>query len=111
MHAALLEELLPELAPTPEEQAALLDAMLDQNIAHRGMLENYCLQTGWYDEDPWELVDLKLAVTQFQQMDFKPMQQERRSELLSELPQVAEKIIAFLEEAMLKNQKVYMSYD
>ena len=25
---ALLEELLPELAPTPEEQAALLDAML-----------------------------------------------------------------------------------
>ncbi len=89
----------------------LLDAMLDQNIAHRGMLENYCLQTGWYDEDPWELVDLKLAVTQFQQMDFKPMQQERRSELLSELPQVAEKIIAFLEEAMLKNQKVYMSYD
>ena len=39
------------------------------------------------------------------------MQQERRSELLSELPQVAEKIIAFLEEAMLKNQKVYMSYD
>ena len=28
VHAALLEELLPELAPTPEEQAALLDAML-----------------------------------------------------------------------------------
>lgn len=26
VHAALLEELLPELAPTPEEQAALLDA-------------------------------------------------------------------------------------
>lgn len=28
VHAALLEELLPELAQTPEEQAALLDAML-----------------------------------------------------------------------------------
>jgi len=27
VHAALLEEMLPEL-PTPEEQAALLDAML-----------------------------------------------------------------------------------
>ena len=27
-HAALLEERLPELAQTPEEQAALLDAML-----------------------------------------------------------------------------------
>lgn len=28
VHAALLEEMLSELAPTPEEQAALLDAML-----------------------------------------------------------------------------------
>ena len=28
VHAALLEEMLPELAPTPEEQAALLYAML-----------------------------------------------------------------------------------
>lgn len=28
VHVALLEELLPELAQTPEEQAALLDAML-----------------------------------------------------------------------------------
>ena len=28
VHAALLEDLLSELAPTPEEQAALLDAML-----------------------------------------------------------------------------------
>ena len=28
VNAALLEELLPELAQTPEEQAALLDAML-----------------------------------------------------------------------------------
>ena len=27
VHAALLEELLPELAPTPEEQAALLEKM------------------------------------------------------------------------------------
>ena len=28
LHAALLEECLPELAQLPEEQAALLDAML-----------------------------------------------------------------------------------
>lgn len=89
----------------------LLEYMLNQNMDHHGILKEYILHEGWYDESPWGLINIKEAIIQFQQIDFKFMEQGEQSELSSILPELAKIIIDFLKEALLKKQKISIIYD
>ena len=67
-----------------------------------GLAYYYHLDIGWYDESPWEIPDLELALEQFRTI-YLPEQKEEEQVILAS-------IIQLLEEACILNEKVYIDY-
>ncbi len=93
--------------------SALLTGMLQLGTEPIGILHEYNLREGWYeDENPWKIPDIAQAITQFSNYSESNFSEEERPGklLLSSLPKVLESIIQFLEKAKKNCGEVYIEY-
>ena len=91
----------------------LLNKMIQNEMEIEGLLYEHSIHAGWYeDEEPWEIMDVNQAITQFKNYKEKKLTENKRemSEIWPEIPKVLERILEFLEEAKENNGKVYIDY-
>lgn len=69
-----------------------------------GIALHYHLYTGWYEESPWLLVDIKETLIQFQQLDKEKLTYEKSKYLLQELCDL-------LQEAIANKQKIWIALE
>ena len=67
-----------------------------------GIALYYHLDTGWYDESPWELTDIKGTLTQFQALDKEKLTFENSKYLLEELCNL-------LQDAIVQKRKIWIA--
>ncbi|WP_239257265.1 hypothetical protein [Listeria ilorinensis] len=84
----------------------ILDNLLDSNVDKSGMLEAYLNLEGWYEDSPWLIVDVPLAVDQLNCFDVSKV---RQTSLKDNLEEVVRTIISFLEENGLS--QIYIEYE
>ncbi|OWR31281.1 hypothetical protein CDO73_07725 [Saccharibacillus sp. O23] len=92
----------------------ILDLMSQYEDIEGGILYEYYLHNGWYEESPWELKNLESAIQLFkdfnlEQIDEKMLQES--SSIVPILPKVACEIADFLEQALSSKSEVYICYD
>ena len=82
----------------------LMENMFDQGLK---ILADYYSS----DDDSWEIIDLKEAITQFDLFDLNRLDSEKIAHISSFLPDIAKEIVKFLIKAQMQNQKVHISKD
>ena len=86
----------------------LLECMFDQGMEASGILHEWQVREGWYDDSPWEIPDLKKTIEQFSMFNPKELKTDVSHSIAQELPGIANAIIMFLKEAMASNEKAYI---
>jgi len=85
----------------------LLKALLDNNLEKEGIIKEYFYQEGWYDDSPWVIEDVQLAINQMKSFDVSKLVVS--DGFKKELVELVQEIIQFLENA--KNKTVVIEYD
>ncbi|MDR4433585.1 MULTISPECIES: hypothetical protein [Bacillus] len=85
----------------------LLKALLDNNLEKEGIIKEYFYQEGWYDDSPWVIEDVQLAINQMKSFDVSKL--DASDGFKEELVELVQEIIQFLENA--KNKTVVIEYD
>jgi len=70
----------------------------------KGIALYYHLYTGWYEESPWQLVDIEEALAQFQQLDRDKLTFEKSKYLLQE-------ICDLLQESVDNKKKIWIALE
>lgn len=90
----------------------ILDCMLDSKQEVVGILNDYCLHEGWYDESSWLIEDVDLLINQMKNVFiYLNSKYDSLNDLRKSLPVVVSDIIQFLEESLHKHERVYLLYD
>ncbi|GGB56559.1 hypothetical protein GCM10011409_37690 [Lentibacillus populi] len=77
-----------------------------------GLIKEYVFHEGWYDESPWEIKDLDLAIEQFKKSDINNIRhKEEIQNILPILPELSREIVSFLQDSKEKGKKVYIVYE
>lgn len=86
---------------------AILDALLENDLPKEGIIKEYFYHEGWYDDSPWKLEDIPLAIEQISSFDIDKV--DKSENIKKVLPDLVHEIIRFLENA--KNEDVVIEYD
>ncbi|MFD0670581.1 hypothetical protein [Cohnella sp. GCM10027633] len=92
----------------------IMDLMCQYESYKNGILHEYYVHEGWYEESPWEVTQLDATIQLFksfhlQSVDVKAA--EASPNIVPVLPDVAREIIQFLEQARINGSTVYIVYD
>lgn len=82
---------------------SIMQTIKPEDEGWSGLAYYYHMDTGWYDEDHWEVNDLKKALMQFNSVD-KSLLNEKSTQALDEICNLFTKAIA-------NNEKIYMESD
>ena len=91
----------------------LMYGMIEKEIEPLGLLYEFNVHEGWYEDDkPWKIVDIQQAIQQFKAYSEKNFNEEEKPSetMLAKLPEIADRIIKFLEEVKKNNGNVYIEY-
>ncbi|TQR38694.1 hypothetical protein [Brevibacillus brevis] len=92
----------------------LLDCMFEQVIDQSGILYEYSIYEGWYEESPWEIKNIKEAIQLFKSFDANKLTEDRdkvSKNIISTLPALASDIVKFLEQAITNGNRVFIVYE
>lgn len=92
----------------------MLDLMCQYESFDEGILHEYYVHEGWYDESPWEITNLESTVSLFRSFSLQRVNEkavEASPNIVDTLPAVACVIAKFLEQANCSEGKVYIVYD
>ncbi|MCE5170381.1 hypothetical protein LQV63_13780 [Paenibacillus profundus] len=93
----------------------LLNFMIEQQVPiQNGILHEYYIHEGWYEESPWEIKNIKEAIQLFRSFDVIRLTEDgiKASEnIVSMLPALTSDIITFLEQANDSGDRVFIIYD
>lgn len=74
----------------------------------------YIKREGWYDESPWQILDIDSVINQLKKFDINNLEYDEKMKLkriLNKIPKVIKEIRQFLIEAKELNEKVYIAYE
>lgn len=92
----------------------LLDLMCQYESFNDGILHEYYVHEGWYEDSPWEITNIDAAIQLFKSFNLQSVDEktiEASSNIVSTLPEVAREIAYFLEQAKSNECKVYIVYE
>lgn len=84
------------------------------NPKNNRFLKLYYLYEGWYDDSPFEIENINEVIEVFNNFEVENLTEERRSKLNSlipELNEVKERLVEFLEFAIVNGCSVTISYE
>ncbi|MCG7408432.1 hypothetical protein MH117_13460 [Paenibacillus sp. ACRRX] len=90
----------------------LLDCMLAQ--VQSGILNEYYVYEGWYEESPWEITNIEEAIQLFKSLDANKLAEyggKASKNIISMLPALTCDIVTFLEQANDSGTRVYIIYE
>lgn len=92
----------------------MLDLMCQYEAYNDGILYEYYIHEGWYEESPWELTNLDATIQLFKSFNLQNVDIaaiEASPNIVPTLPEVAREITRFLEHAKSSESNVYIIYD
>ncbi|GEC92270.1 MULTISPECIES: hypothetical protein [Brevibacillus] len=89
----------------------LLDCLVQQTSVQDGILHEYYVHEGWYEESPWEIKDVEKAVQLFKLFDVKKVTENESSNIIPVLPAITMDIISFLQQAIQSGNRVFIVYE
>lgn len=92
----------------------MLDLMCQYEAYNDGILHEYYIHEGWYEESPWELTNLDATIQLFKSFNLKKVDirvVEVSPNIVPTLPEVAREITQFLVHAKSSESNVYIVYD
>lgn len=92
----------------------MLDLMCQYESFDNGILHEYYVHEGWYEESPWELTNLDSVIQLFKSFDLQRVNEnavEVSPSIVPTLPKVAFDIAQFLENVKSNESKVYIVYE
>ncbi|TKI56923.1 hypothetical protein E8L90_16430 [Brevibacillus antibioticus] len=92
----------------------LLDCMFEQVTDQSGILYEYSIYEGWYEESPWEIKNIKEAIQLFKSFDATKLTEDRvkvSKNIIATLPALASDIVTFLEQAITNGNRVFIVYE
>lgn len=75
-----------------------------------GLLKNYVLHEGWYDEAPWSLENILTAIEELNQYDESRIELELK-DIFPVLREIVKKLIMLFEECKNQKKDIYIDYD
>ena len=75
-----------------------------------GLLESYVSHGGWYDEVPWRVKDITLAITELKQFRKENLEPELKN-MSQRLQEIDIKLVKFFENCQKEKRIVYIEYD
>ncbi|CAI8959684.1 conserved hypothetical protein [Brevibacillus sp. IT-7CA2] len=90
---------------------SLLDCLVQQAPVQDGILHEYYVHEGWYEESPWEITNVEKAVQLFKSFDVKKVTENESSNIIPVLPAITMDIISFLEQAIQSGNRVFIVYE
>ncbi|WP_314591081.1 hypothetical protein [Paenibacillus terrigena] len=92
----------------------LLDCLVQQTPVHEGILHEYYIHEGWYEESPWEIKNVEKEIQLFKSFVTNEITEEvikESSNIIPILPALTRDIITFLEQANDSGDNVYIVYE
>ncbi|GKU77602.1 hypothetical protein [Paenibacillus sp. L3-i20] len=92
----------------------LLNCMFEQFTDRSGILHEYSIYEGWYEESPWEITKIEEAIQLFKSFDATKLTEDKvkiSNNIIATLPALASDITIFLEQATINGNRVCIVYE
>lgn len=88
----------------------ILDGCLKDECKAGGLLENWSLNEGWYEQNKWKIPNLLLAIDELKGFDKEKLEINQENFILK-IVEIKSELLTFFEDCSFNHREIFLDYN